>query len=93
MSATGDGIDANNKSTAGAAFPAQATKDSIVVGGGNQMNKIGQRAYYRKNTAPFNIYPAGHNLLTVDSQTGRKTYTRVEKSSDYTFIGVTPAGY
>ena len=76
-----------NKNTGG--VPAKTTKDGPYVPmWGVNTNKIRQQYWYRRTSAPFDIKPHGYNLMSVNSSTGVKTYTRVEKSADYAFIGM-----
>ena len=75
-----------NKNTG--AVPAKTTRDGPYVHiGGVNVNKIRQQYWYRRSAAPYDIKPHGYNLMSRNSSTGVVTYTRVEKSSDYTFIG------
>lgn len=75
-----------NKNTG--AVPAKTTRDGpyVKVWGVNT-NKIRQQYWYRRTSAPFDIKPHGYNLKSRDAY-GVVTYTRVEKSSDYSFIGM-----
>lgn len=76
-----------NKNTGG--VPAKSTRDGPYVNiGGANVNKIRQQYWYRRNTSPYDIKPHGYNIKTVNSTNGVVTMTRVEKSSDYTFIGM-----
>ena len=76
-----------NKNTG--AIPAKSTRDGPYVNiGGVNVNKIRQQYWYRKNTSPYDIKPHGYNLKSVDGITSIVTLTRVEKSLDYTFIGM-----
>ena len=98
MSSTQAGIYAERTSTiAGVdgwgATPAQATKDNVIGSGitnnpqgSGFINKLPTRYWYRKTTAPFNLYPHGYNLVTVNAD-GSKTLTRVENSPDYQYVG------
>lgn len=76
-----------NKNTG--AVPAKTTRDGPYVHiGGTNVNKIRQQYWYRRTSDPFDIKPHGYNLMSRDNTTGVVTYTRVEKSSDYSFIGM-----
>lgn len=87
MSSTNEAKMIANKNTGG--FPVKTTKDGPYVNvGGTNVNKIRQQYWYRRNSAPHDIKPHGYNLMSRDTTTGVVTYTRVEKSSDYTFIGM-----
>jgi hypothetical protein len=87
MSSTNEAQLIANKNTG--AVPAKTTKDGPYIPmWGVNTNKIRQQYWYRRNSAPYDIKPHGYNLMSVDSTTGVKSFTRVEKSSDYTFIGM-----
>ena len=87
MSSTNENQLIANKNTGGT--PVKSTKDGPFVAiGGTNVNKIRQQYWYRKNVAPYDILPHGTNLMSRNNDTGVVTYTRVEKSSDYTFIGM-----
>lgn len=87
MSSTNEAQLIANKNTG--AVPAKTTKDGPYIPmWGVNTNKIRQQYWYRRNSAPYDIKPHGYNLMSVNSTTGVKSFTRVEKSSDYTFIGM-----
>lgn len=87
MSSTNEAQLIANKNTG--AVPAKTTKDGPYIPmWGTNTNKIRQQYWYRRNSAPYDIKPHGYNLMSVNSTNGVKSFTRVEKSDDYTFIGM-----